>query len=233
MRTSSTRKVLALAVAAATCAGGAAYAGPVGSGAGTGIVDWFAIYQDVGNGHSARSYCEYAVNPGPTGHFEAGANAMTGGSLSPSYDAAKVQISCTFYGTSTGTLVLSDSTTNSSTATAPSVDQAVGRPTKICMTARVEWDNGDVFSVVNRCRTRRIDWWRTEVALSVGLDDRTEAIVDGGTGTGIGCTEAASGIASGSCAGRATAYAKETAATAGGDYQPGVVVEIGTGPGAR
>jgi hypothetical protein len=222
------RKAVALAaVATATFAGGA-QAGPVGSGAGTGIMDWLAVYQDVGNGHSARSYCEYATDPGPYGHFEAGTEAMTGGTFNGSTDVTSLDVSCTFYGTPTGTVTLTRTT--GTTPAARSYDQTpAGRPTKVCLTANVHWTNGDVFSVVNKCQAGRVHAWRDDIAVAVGIDERTDGTIDNVTGTAVDCTATAASVTE--CTNRVKGLARTVSSISGSPYQPGVEVSIQTAPG--
>jgi hypothetical protein len=189
------RRALALALAAVACGATGAQAGPIGSGTGTGIKDWLSVYQDVGHGHAGRGLCEYAVDPGPTGHFEAGLDATTGGSFNVSQDVVSLDVTCTFYGTATGTLVLHDSTGASPAVDV--VDQGVKRPTNICLNARIEWTNGDVFSVSNYCQRGRVSWRDDLTFAEVGLSSGTDSLVDAGTGAGIGCTDPRGGCRDG------------------------------------
>lgn len=223
------RRTAALALAAATVVTGSAHADVIGAGNGTGIKDWLAVYEDVGNGHSARGLCEYAVNASPGGgvygHFETWVEAYTGSSLSTSTDAT-LEVTCTYYNTATGTLVMTDSGTTSPVGY--SHDQAAGRPTKVCLTAKVVWSNGDTFNVVNRCQQGRVVFWKDElVSAALSLDDGTNTIVDRGTGTAVACAEV---NPTRSCAGIATAYAQETAALVSSGHTPGVALDVTANP---
>jgi hypothetical protein len=223
------RRTVALAVAAIATMTGSAHADMIGAGNGTGIKDWLAVYQDVGNGHSARGLCEYAVNAsqggGVYGHFETWVEAYTGGPFSGSTDAT-MEVTCTYYGTATGTLVMSDSGT--STPVGYSHDQAAGRPTKVCLTAKVVWSNGDTFNVVNRCQQGRVVFWKDEIiSVAVSLDDGTNGVVDGATGTAVSCADV---NPTRSCAGIAAAYARETAAMVASGHTPSVALDVVANP---
>jgi len=219
------RKAAALALLAAASFAGSAQAGPIGSGTGTGIKDWLSLYQDLGNGHSARALCEYAVNPGPVGHFEAGANAFTGGSLSPSADAAKVAGTCDFYATSSGTLPLTDTQYSSRAAVDP-YDRGARRPPLVCLTADVTWKNGDTIHF-HKCQRARLFVQFEDVAVEIGPSTGTDRVIDTAGNGATGCANPAAALT------RCANGAQEVVATVTAeDFQPGVDVSVSTGPGS-
>jgi hypothetical protein len=239
MRITRTTAVLALAVAAVTT--GTAHASIVGgvigtvttlsgtgSGGSSGIQDWFATNL-YGASHQTTPYCEYALEPDGSGHFEAGATASDDGTLSGSRTVTRLDVTCTFYGTPNGAPSFPLAASAPLGAPSASLNGSAGRPTKICMTVHATWSDGDAVSVTDLCRARRIWVTRDEVAsVGVGLDSGTDAILDGATGTALGCTSPAGG-----CASRAQSFAGETASTAGGGYRPGVEVSVETPPRGR
>jgi len=246
MRITRTTAALALALAAATA--GTAHASivgstigtvtsltGVGSGGSTGIQDWFAVNRDLGNGHFGRFYCEYALEPDGSGHFESGTNALVNGTLTSSPDATGTGITCTFYGTPNGSPSFALPATSGSTNwSSGSFDGAAGRPTKICMTGSVTWANGDVASVSNLCQGGRTWVDRGEATATLGFDQGTDAIADGGTNTATGCAVRVS-----ACATFAQEYAHTTGAMvtgggpSGGGYQPGVNTSVNVPPPVR
>jgi hypothetical protein len=240
MRITRTTAALALAVAAATA--GTAHASNVsgaigtvtgltgvGNGGSSGIQDWYAVNRDLGNGHYAHFLCEYALEPDGTGHFEADAEALVNGTLTPSPDATDLRITCTYYGTPNGSPSFPLSASASANPAARSANGAAGRPTKICMTGSVTWANGDVASVTDLCQTRRLWVARDDLAkAAVGVDSGTDSILDGATGTAVGCTSPAGG-----CASRAQEFAHTTVRTVSNGYRPGVEVSVETPPAGR
>jgi hypothetical protein len=214
------RKVLGCALVAAALVTTTAHAdqnGAGGTGGNTGIAVWVADFHNAGTDHGGRGLCEYAGY----GHFEAGVNATTSGSLAPSI-ATNLSVSCRFYGTSLGTL--SASASNASVASR-SADTPLQRPTLVCLTATISWANGDSWSA-SKC----VDYGAVAVRccdqldIAVGLDPGTTGVLGSANDAVIACANASEG-----CPGGFTETAQEAANLAASGWTPGVSTSVTVG----